>query len=218
MSISPDPPAAVVAYAAALDNLVQAAQVLREQYIRAVAPLLLQHGDGAPAPTVTTYNQRNPLWGAAKLGTSNTTVGGYGCLMTCAASMLTDAGAAMNPLQLNNWLKANGGFTGSNLFVFASVDKLNVVKFYNLIDCASTPAPVAQLDELVSQGDFVIVKVDFDPATIRTEEHWVRYLGNGQMMDPWQGDIAPITPRYRGKDAAQAILRAAIYKRLDTQK
>ncbi len=56
--------------------------------------------EGSGAATV--YNQRNPLWAAAKLGTSSSTIGGYGCLISCVASMLTDAGKVMNPLQLND--------------------------------------------------------------------------------------------------------------------
>ena len=128
--------------------------------------------------------------------------------------MLTDAGVAMTPDALNTWLIANGGYADGNLFVFNSVDKLGVVKFDTIIECANVPAPVADLFERVKLGDFVIVKVDFDPKTKEFEQHWVRYVGNGQMFDPWQGDIATITPRYRGKDAAQAILRAAIYRKV----
>ncbi len=97
--------------------------------------------------------------------------------------------------------------------MFNSIDKLGAVHFYNIIDCANIPAPVMQFDELIEQGDFVIVKVDFDATAAGIQEHWVRYLGGGLMADSWHGDIAPITPRYKGKDAAQAILRAAIYKK-----
>jgi hypothetical protein len=163
---------------------------------------------------VAVYGQRDVRWASVILGTSQVTIGGYGCLMTCVASLLTDAGTDMTPDELNTWLKANGGYKNGNLFVFNSVDKLNTVKFYNIIDCAMVPAPVAQLDEFIAEGWFVAVKVDFDPKTMAVEEHWVRYLGSGQMMDPWIGDIAPIVPRYKGTDAAEAILRAAIYKKI----
>lgn len=176
---------------------------------RVFADVELEGGD----PNVTLYSQRDPRWASDKLGTSATTIGGYGCLMTCAASVLTDAGTVMDPAALNVWLKVNGGYTSGNHFVFASIDKLNTVKFVNIIDCANVPAPIIALDEAIANGDYVIVKVDFDPATMQVEEHWVRYIGAGQMMDPWRGDIAPIVPRFRGKDAAQAILRAAIYNR-----
>lgn len=167
---------------------------------------------GGTVPIATTYNQRNPLWAAAKLGTSSkSTIGGYGCLISSVASMLTDAGAVMNPLQLNQWLNANGGFSGGTQFVFASVDKTNVVKFYNIIECANIPAPIDQLDAFVNQGDFVIVKVNNG---IPPDFHWGRYIGGGKMIDPLHGDIAPITPRYKGKDAAECILRAVFYKKV----
>lgn len=165
----------------------------------------------SPKPMI--YSQRDPQWANAKLGTSQSTIGGYGCLITSIASCLTDSGLAMTPLALNDWLKSNGGYSASNLFIFNSINKLNTLHFDSLLNCEGVPAPVIALDKAVYDGGYVVVKVDFDPKTIATEEHWVRYIGGSQMIDPWYGDIASITPRYRGKDAAQAILKAAIYKR-----
>lgn len=194
-----------------LEEAARAAEVIKAQLAGIRDEV---HSDLLEGADITVYSQRDPAWAGSKLGTGATTIGGYGCLMTDAASVLTDAGYKVTPLELNAWLIGHGGYTNGNLFVYASIDKLNVVKFYNLVECANIPAPVAQFDSLVKQGDFVIVKVDFDPATMAVEEHWVRYLGDGKMMDPWRGDIASITPRYKGKDAAQAILRAVIYKRV----
>jgi hypothetical protein len=173
---------------------------------------LLLAGMETPRPAVTLFSQRDPAWSALHLGTSSSTIGGYGCLITCVASMLTDAGKPFTPALLNAWLIQNGGYSGGNLFVFAAIDKLGLVKYDYMIDCATKPAPMTQLGAEIKAGKYVIVKVDFNPATLATEEHWVRYLGDGQMFDPWQGDIAPIVPRYRGATEAQAILRCLIYK------
>jgi hypothetical protein len=170
-------------------------------------------GDGGK-PQVTLYSQRDPLWASERLGTSSSTIGGYGCLITAIASALTDAGKPYTPGTLNAWLVLNGGYSGGNNFVFASVDKLAVMKYEYMIECATKPAPLTQLEAELKAGKFVIVKVDFTPGTVAIDQHWVRYIGNGEMLDPWQGDIAPIVPRYRGVDAAQAILRCAIYRRV----
>jgi hypothetical protein len=168
---------------------------------------------GNVMPQVTTFSQRDPAWAGIHLGTSSSTIGGYGCLITAVASMLSDAGKPYNPQTMNAWLILNGGYSNGNLFAFASVDKLGVVKYDYNIECATKPAPMTVIEAELKAGKFVIVKVDFNPATVATEEHWVRYLGDGQMFDPWAGDIAPIVPRYRGADAAQAILRCLVYKR-----
>jgi hypothetical protein len=176
--------------------------------------LILSGMEGEIKPTITVYSQRDPAWSMVKLGTSAVTIGSHGCLITCAASMLTDAGKLFTPALLNAWLILNGGYAGDNLFVFAAIDKLNAVKFEYMVECATKPAPMAQLEQEIAAGKFVIVKVDFNPATIATEEHWVRYLGDGQMFDPWQGDIAPIVPRYRGANAAQAILKCLVYRKV----
>jgi len=57
-----------------------------------------------------------------------------------------------------------------------------------------------------------VVQVDFVP-DLKRDQHWVLYLGDGMMMDPWVGDVAPIT-RYKGKDASECIRAVAIYRRI----
>lgn len=169
---------------------------------------------GNNPPQVTIYNQRDPRWANVYMGTTRSTIGNYGCLISCVASGLTDAGKGYTPETLNAWLTLNKGYINGNYFVYTSIDRLGVTQFVKLIDCTNVAAPVADLDARVAAGDFVIVEVDFNPNTVAIDQHWVRYIGGGQMVDPWVGDIAPIVPRYRGKDAAQAILKAAIYRRL----
>jgi hypothetical protein len=44
-------------------------------------------------------------------------------------------------------------------------------------------------------------------------QHWVRYLGQGKIVDPWFADIADLLPRYAEKNLAEAIWAAAYYKR-----
>jgi hypothetical protein len=159
------------------------------------------------------YSQRDPKWASLPMGFTRNTIGAYGCLISSVASCLTDAGKVYTPETLNAWLTLNGGYTGGN-FIFNSIDKLNVLKYEYLIDCPSTPAPMTQLEQEISAGKFIVIKVDFNPATLTIEEHWGRYIGADKMIDPWYGDIATITPRYRGASSAQAILRAAVYRRV----
>ena len=82
----------------------------------------------APAgPTV--YAQRDVRWGGQLLGRATKyTIGMSGCLMTDYASATTDAGRPMDPGQMNDWLKSNGGFVADNegqivSFVYAAGDQ-----------------------------------------------------------------------------------------------
>lgn len=162
-------------------------------------------------PTLTIYTQRDPKWAGLFLGSGPTTIGISGCLETSIASILTDAGKSFDPATMNEWLRTNGGYTGGTQFVFDSVNRLGVVRYDHLVDCPNAPAPIATLDAWINSGNYAIVKVD---NSLPPDFHWVRYLGNGQMVDPWYGDVAPIVPRYHGANAAECILRAVFYKRV----
>lgn len=168
-------------------------------------------------PDHTVYGQRDPRWASIPLGKSTKwTIGSSGCLMCCYASIVTDAGQLMNPAEMNAWLTENGGYAADGEgqivnFVFGCGDKLNVLKFDDL-GRYNDPAPMEKIEKYVQDGGYVIVKVDFDKRTRALEQHWVRYLGNGKIMDPWHADVADLIPRYKGKDLAEAIWAAAYYK------
>src|SRR5512134_3723838 len=115
-------------------------------------------GHSAP-PTV--YCQRNQPWSNDKLGTSQSTLGLEGCLVTGSASMLTDAGKKLTPGELNAFLKANGGFvndaggpTNAKRMVWATLNKLGVVKFVNRVECWWVAAPMTDIKKFLDAGDF----------------------------------------------------------------
>ena len=180
--------------------------------IKADAQTIIANIDAArtapPIAPLPVYGQRDPRWANVKLGRSQTTIGQEGCLMTCAAQMLTELGNHLTPPELNAWLIENNGFIGGNRFVFGALDKFGLLKFRMVGNCVSTPAPMLVLDAVLNSGGFVIAQVDFAPGG-SVQQHWVLYRGQGQITDPLHGDTAPIT-RY-GKDAATAIVGYAIY-------
>jgi hypothetical protein len=164
-------------------------------------------------PAFTIYSQRDPKWAAQLMGYTRNTIGAYGCLISSVASCLTDAGKVYTPETLNAWLTLNNGYTGGNFF-FNSIDRLNAIKYEYMIECATKPAPMPQIEQEINAGKYIVIKVDFNPATLVVDEHWVRYIGADKMIDPWYSDIITVTPRYRGANTAQAILRAAVYRRV----
>ena len=172
----------------------------------------LSAGGDVQPPKYTIYNQRDPRWAADRLGTSNTTIGSDGCLITSYASAVSDAGRKIQPDELNTWLIANNGYVSGNHFVFSAPDRLGVLLFDKIVDY-NNPAPVAAMNEYINAGGYILVMVDFNPDPAM-QQHWCRYIGAGEIIDPWYGDVSELTPRYRGKNAAEAIWRAAYYKKV----
>ena len=62
---------------------------------------------------VQPFSQRDPRWKDNLLGTDNSsTIGSYGCLLTCLTMVADAFGASETPATLNNKMKAAGGFPG----------------------------------------------------------------------------------------------------------
>ncbi len=166
------------------------------------------------------YSQRDIEWAEDRLGNSPSfTVGQAGCLITAAASALSDlTDRAIAPGELNQWLRENGGFTGGGLFVWDSLTRLGLRRT-ELISCATQPAPIERLADALVGGAAVLVEVDSQPGGA-LDQHWVRLLAvddkDGQIMDPWQlaGKELTTLSRYfaAGWTPARAIFMAVVYR------
>lgn len=89
-------------------------------------------------PQIYSYNQKykgwyvwkyknglNWVWESETLGFGPDTIAQSGCFLTSCAMMLatynlTINGSIVNPLNLNNWLKVNNGFSG-DLLIFGAL-------------------------------------------------------------------------------------------------
>lgn len=118
-------------------------------------------------------SQRDPRWANIKLGTSNTTIGDFGCTITAIASIL-----GTTPDVVNERMKAVNGFASGNLVIWAKIaeafpgTQVHRVWSYNNEDVAKNVPNVI---------------VEVDGAPIGGARHWLRYLGNQKAMDPWDG-------------------------------
>ena len=118
-------------------------------------------------------SQRDPRWKDIKLGTGSTSIGGEGCLITCLAML-----ASTTPDVVNEELKRVGGYQNGNLVIWSALDRTNLgfqfierSKVYN--------------NEKVSNNLPCIVEVD--GSRIGAKQHFVLYIGNKRMIDPWTG-------------------------------
>lgn len=131
-------------------------------------------------------SQRDPQWAGKKLGFSNLTIGNYGCTLTCLTMLLNYLGYSETPATVNDNLKKVGAFTGA-LILWANVPKAYpklkwVTRGYNYnnltvwwqINIKKVP-----------------VMVEVNAARIGAAKHWVLFIGDAKMADPWTGTISP---------------------------
>lgn len=132
--------------------------------------------------------QRDSRWANERLGTSNTTIGGYGCTITCLTMLLNYYGYNETPSTVNKKLTNNNGFLNGNLLIWQAIPKIwDRIKFewrgygYN--------------NDNVSKNLPCLVEVDFDGTTKTDDKHWVLFKGDKRMNDPWTGLDEP-TSKY----------------------
>lgn len=153
------------------------------------------------------YSQRDPqhkdkILGFNKAG-SQYTIGNFGCLITTVDAYLNAIGYNIKVDELNDKLKQVKGYTeNSGLFIYDSLKSIwGDVKVEFASQKWSGPVPdseIAKMRQLIDQGKFLITEVDFYPATVNEDMHWVGVYGyddNGDLLifDPWTGTLVPIT-------------------------
>ncbi len=115
------------------------------------------------------YSQKNYK---QKLGTSNQSISAVGCYLVSFCNFLETRGIKKNPLELNEFLIKNGGFSNGNLFNSAKVAQLFGMTYKKI---------------LKNPGIICIAETDYWKK-IGVPQHFFLYLNN-LMIDPL--DSAP---------------------------
>lgn len=140
----------------------------------------------------TPLSQRDPRWANVILGFGTGTIGQYGCTLTALTMLLNSKGANLNPSDVNRIMKEKGGFSGNLIWwsklqgCFPQLTKVGVPVPYNNDAVLS----------LINRGYPVIVNVDGSP--IGAPDHWVLFVGDKTLLDPWDGKGKP-TSTYQVK-------------------
>lgn len=150
--------------------------------------------------------QNDEKWKSTKLGNSNETIGGWGCLLTSVTMMLNGIGYSETPETVNEKMKKAGGFQGA--FFIPSV--LPYVwpncAYRDMQPCETSPAPIAQIDAAIAAGKPVILQVDWNKqAGIQTHFVLVKEKkGNDYVLyDPY---------KYGGDGPDKEVLLTTRYK------
>lgn len=122
------------------------------------------------AQSFSWYSQSDSRWKQNSLGTSRSSIGKSGCVLSCL-SMLLNAEASnprMTPDKLNSWLRSNGGFSRGNLMRWEVPGKIDGNDSgLELVSQISKANDWDYLSGELAKGNKVIVKV------AGRRSHWV---------------------------------------------
>ncbi len=147
------------------------------------------------------YSQRSSLWFDAKMIPSPWSLGQQGCTLTAACSMAKAFGKDINPLTANKEMVRLGGYDNTGSLSWLVLAKVLGIDFGTRWDTNANVAPnhsqVVEMDgfrhieRLAKWGIPSICWVDTDHDG--KANHWVTYVGDGQVIDPWDGAVKPMS-------------------------
>ena len=124
------------------------------------------------------YGQRDPRWANDKLGFSTTsTIGNYGCTISCVAML-----ANLTPKEVNDRLKAVKGFQ-NDLILW---QKINEAIPWLKWEWRGYTYENGKVLQAIKDNGACLVEVN--ASRIGAVRHWVLYVGNQKMYDPWYGN------------------------------
>lgn len=144
------------------------------------------------------YSQRDQRWANEKIGSSDLTVGRFGCTLTCIADLTTYFKPDLTPRQILEKCK----FTPQGLIIWASCNFDNFVferREYNRND--------TQIYQAIADPNRAVI------LQVANKSHWVVATGWNywqhlfKIADPWLGDRATM------KRYADNITGAAHFRR-----
>jgi len=169
------------------------------------------------------YSQRDPQWAGDQLGYGTTTIGQQGCLVTALSEALTVVyQEPITPNVLNEKLKEINGFSGSNLYWTRVTKAYPSFQFVERVYCKLVPAPAAEIETWLGEGQYVVVEIDMNLKTKAVDQHWLLLVGGDKDQfvyhDPWltvnQQEARTMPPGYckQDWDPARAIFQYARYR------
>lgn len=132
---------------------------------------------------MTPLSQRDGRWKDIKIGNSSSTIGSYGCTLTCLA-MLSNT----TPDITNAFLTAVNGFSVDRI-IWTKLNETKLGLHFPDMGRQYVYNDVAVRDAIKAYGG-CLVEVDFDGIiSTPNDRHWVLYIGDQKLIDPWDGKI-----------------------------
>jgi len=126
------------------------------------------------------YSQRDPRWKDEKIGNTNSSIGDYGCTITCIAML-----AGITPTEVNKRLIGANGYL-RDLVIWTRIEQaIPWLKF----EWRGWTYDNTKVSKAIEDNGGCLVEVDFDGTPRTNDKHWVLYTGNQKMHDPWTGTV-----------------------------
>lgn len=141
------------------------------------------------------YSQRNSQWQGITLGwgkNNTTTIGSHGCTITDIGML-----AGITPKEVNERLIAVKGYVQSspgvfNLVIWSKIQEaIPWLQFEWRNYTYAGDADNNRVKAAIEKNGACLVEVDFDGTPRTDDRHWVLYIGNQKMNDPWTGTERP---------------------------
>jgi hypothetical protein len=127
-------------------------------------------------------SQRDTRWAEKTLGTKGT-IGDFGCTITCIGMA-----AGLNPDEVNERMKQVNGYADGNLVIWSKIKQaIPWLEFGWRNYTYETPEDNEKVKAAIAKNGFCLVEVDFDGLPNSRDNHWVLFIGDGKMYDPWTG-------------------------------
>lgn len=132
-----------------------------------------------------TLSQRDPKWGEITIGKSTSKIKDFGCTLVCL-SML----AGTTPDVVNAFLTAVDGFLVDRI-IWSKLNETKLGLTFPDMGRQYVYNDVA-VREAIEKNGGCLVEVDYDGVVATpSDRHWVLYIGNHNLIDPWTGTIRP---------------------------
>lgn len=130
-------------------------------------------------------SQQDSRWGSILLGNNKLqpyNIYNYGCLLTCFSMSLCYYGENYTPDTLNTALIAKGGFTKDDgNYIWTAIQKITTkLKDKHVAVGDINPVSDAQMAEIkdaLDKGMPVAFHIDYNPKTVKDDQHWVLGVG-----------------------------------------
>lgn len=158
-------------------------------------------------------SQNDPAWKLKRINGTTSTLGSYGCLITCVTWLLNKSGVEITPDQLATKSEL---FDGSYWNGWKTVGGLYpALKYAWGVSCINEPAPLDKIVRELDDGFFPIIMLDYAPKVTGLQTHYLVVMahdgkGNLQVGDPIDGAVVWLDSRYGTLDEKYKVLKVDV--------
>ena len=162
------------------------------------------------------FSQRDPRWASDKLGTSDSTMGGWGCVVTSNAAVYKYLGIDTDPGRLNQLMIGWNGYDDTNLWRWWTPTLYLPITWEREPKGTTARGRIDLVRQLTNAGIAPILCVDFNLAQTDLQSHFLVGLAVTPekdiiVMDSWDGTVKLFSKTYGSP--LWGIWRVDIYRK-----